>query len=1045
MNVNEKILKFVHHYGNPFFVGSTVDNKLFYINQKAEELFQVTVETCNFETIFQVSIQRMKSLVDKAIKTDSHTLVNHHIATTGAGEEILVDLLFGYFDEEKTEIFLEIIPQQDTRMDIAVHQVSHSTRPEAILNFDETLSIIYCNDQFHEVFDSSEEIKHSHFENHLVNGFLPEVRDSMIAEIQEALTIGRQFSKKIKVFTAKGDERWYLMELEKRCLDSSGEDKILIFMSNIEKQVEMEEEFSLLKKHLSLLQELTINILYRVDVKTKVFSHTYKPLADKIGDDIHDYANVFIKNKVIHPEDSEKYLSYLQDFYGEPEHYGECIVRVALDSDEYLWYKVRGRKIFNEAGEFVEVMGAMQNIDEEHKLREQNQHTMKFFHALERISPLSFYSIDVKNKILRQQGDVQKDLTTGNEIHDFPESLFYNVHPNDLELYKKYVYACLAGNCGTAEFRLLGIDGSFQWHETSCEAIYDNEGALSELIGIITNIHSKKATETSHSNTSQYLTALQSMTAESFYTVDVKNKIFRQQGEVAEKLALAPEYFNFPESFEYKIFPDEVEQYRTFIQNAMAGIAGNVQVRVKTIQGVYEWYEIFAEIIRDNTGEVTEFIGKMSNIQKTITLEEENTAYSDYMDVMKSLSGESIYNYDIKNKILRNNGILCTELGLASTITNYPDSTKRRMESNDTHRFIDFFNTSMKNSLATIEIQLKTIDGSYQWYELVSVLVCDKEGNPSQIFGRVRNIEGEKNISTQYSLLSQYFRSMNHLTEEVLCHIDIKTMTYRHSLKTSLEVEVPFEIPNFVEYFLENKLIHPEDEEHFRDSVAKIVTGEIDSYEVRSLVAEGVYESFMVKSSLIFDEEGQPVEVFSAMKNVQKEIDLNEKASLDLLTNVLNKISFEQQVGNLLMDETKGVHHALVIIDMDDFKEVNDKYGHQFGDFVLTNFAQRIKNCIRDTDVIGRIGGDEFMVFLRGVFNQDMALKRVETMFDRLKPPFANGTHSHKLGASIGISIIPEDGISYDVLYKNADLAVYESKKRGKNVATLYSSDLDKT
>ncbi len=128
---------------------------------------------------------------------------------------------------------------------------------------------------------------------------------------------------------------------------------------------------------------------------------------------------------------------------------------------------------------------------------------------------------------------------------------------------------------------------------------------------------------------------------------------------------------------------------------------------------------------------------------------------------------------------------------------------------------------------------------------------------------------------------------------------------------------------------------------------------------------------------------------------------------------------------------------------MDDFKVVNDSYGHQFGDFVLENFAQRIKNCIRDTDLLGRIGGDEFMVFLRGVFNRENALQRVESMFERLKHPFANGTHSHKLSVSVGIAIIPEDGITYDVLYRHADLAVYKSKKSGKNMASLYTEDME--
>ncbi len=269
MKMNDKMLKFVDNYGNPFFVRSIPENKLVFVSKKAQALFDCTLETCKLEDIFQKTTERLAIMVEKVLNPENPTLISNFTAITGSGEEIVVDMLFGFFNEEKTEIFLELIPQQDTRLNVAMHHIAQSPHPEAILNFDDELSIVYCNDLFHAVFDSSEMIRNSHLANKLVNGFLPEVKDSLMAELKEALTVGRQFSKKIKVFTAKGEERWYLMELEKRTLDNSGEDKLIAYMTNIENQVAIEQEVTKLNQFFKALQSVSGESLYTIDVKKR--------------------------------------------------------------------------------------------------------------------------------------------------------------------------------------------------------------------------------------------------------------------------------------------------------------------------------------------------------------------------------------------------------------------------------------------------------------------------------------------------------------------------------------------------------------------------------------------------------------------------------------------------------------------------------------------------------------------------------------------------------------------------------------------------------
>ncbi len=318
MIMKEKLSHFLEHYGSPFIVGSLVTGEMIFINKVAEKMFGITKDDCDLGQVFNKTQVRIESLMRKSLHPDHSTLVYNYFAYTKERKKILVDLQVGYFNDEKTEIFLEIIPQHDNRMQMALHQIENSTRPEAILNFDDKLSIVQCNQPFHEVFESSEELRYSHFKNDLINGFLPEIREKLISDIYTTLSDTNTYKTKIQVFTATGEERWYLMELERRNLDNSGTDKIMVHMTNIEKQVEIEEEHSLMQQYLSAMQELTENVLYRVDVKTRVLTHTVdSPLGKKLGEQISDYADIFIQKKVIHTDDTERYLDYLQAFYSD--------------------------------------------------------------------------------------------------------------------------------------------------------------------------------------------------------------------------------------------------------------------------------------------------------------------------------------------------------------------------------------------------------------------------------------------------------------------------------------------------------------------------------------------------------------------------------------------------------------------------------------------------------------------------------------------------------------------------------------------------------
>lgn len=129
-------------------------------------------------------------------------------------------------------------------------------------------------------------------------------------------------------------------------------------------------------------------------------------------------------------------------------------------------------------------------------------------------------------------------------------------------------------------------------------------------------------------------------------------------------------------------------------------------------------------------------------------------------------------------------------------------------------------------------------------------------------------------------------------------------------------------------------------------------------------------------------------------------------------------------------------HHwkfALMFIDLDDFKAVNDIFGHDTGDRLLVQAGTRFSRCLRGTDIVARIGGDEFLVLQTGVKDNHAVIKIAKNLLKAASKPFLIDGQEHHIGASIGICLYPDHGTDMDSLFKNADAAMYKSKETGKN------------
>ncbi len=246
--------------------------------------------------------------------------------------------------------------------------------------------------------------------------------------------------------------------------------------------------------------------------------------------------------------------------------------------------------------------------------------------------------------------------------------------------------------------------------------------------------------------------------------------------------------------------------------------------------------------------------------------------------------------------------------------------------------------------------------------------------------------------------------------------------------------------------------IHETENDLLKRLTGSIMAGK-NSYstELRLLNSENEYVWYRLSGTVIYDKENQnPLKFIGNIVNVNAQVvheqELKIQAETDLLSGLLNKVYMEKSVSEYISKNEKSTIGALYIIDLDNFKQVNDKLGHSFGDQAICDTANKLSLVFSEKDFIGRIGGDEFCVFLclKNTVKNAKAIveEKARILKDILAEDYSNGECSVLITPSIGISLFPEQEKSFKNLFKKSDIALYNVKNSGKNNFAIYSEEM---
>ncbi|WP_077210839.1 diguanylate cyclase domain-containing protein [Bacillus dakarensis] len=308
------------------------------------------------------------------------------------------------------------------------------------------------------------------------------------------------------------------------------------------------------------------------------------------------------------------------------------------------------------------------------------------------------------------------------------------------------------------------------------------------------------------------------------------------------------------------------------------------------------------------------------------------------------------------------------------------------------------------------------------------------------VYGILKDVTEFEKVTKKYKESEKRERIIAENAQDLIMLLDDKGLIIYAS--PSHEKVSPLKVEEYIgKFFFHN--VHPQDRDQFFYTIShSIKTGEAWKLQMKIKHQTKGWVWFEMHGTPVFnDEDGlfQHMVCISRDIQLQKEYEskLKHLAFHDPLTGLPNRRSISEQLSKALNEiETKG-SFAVMLLDIDKFKDINDNLGHDIGDMVIVEFGKRLKNQIRDIDSVARLGGDEFIILLRNIDSEDEVIPLVEGIQNAIHEPWNINGLKLNVTSSLGAVINPRIGTTEKKLFKHADLALYEAKEDGRDTYSI--------
>ena len=461
-------------------------------------------------------------------------------------------------------------------------------------------------------------------------------------------------------------------------------------------------------------------------------------------------------------------------------------------------------------------------------------------------------------------------------------------------------------------------------------------------------------------------------------------------------------------------------------------------------KGAMKWINSKAHTT-GRTGDVYEVSAVLTDVTDQQEEKERRLLAEEEYRLAIAHAGCTICRYNIAEQTLTVAQDVAARLELPEYLTDVPYGRVKLGEiSPETEdSYIAFFESIIRGERECSATFRKHLNTGWRWIFVRSSTIFNNAGKP------VSAIISYTDVTEQREKEAAYSRWQNSLSERspdsytlFRCNLS-KSSSYESWEGELLGLRFEEGKQTFDERTDEfvRQCVYAEDRERYRafmladTMLAEYYRGHrTDSIEFRQLMENGRMRWLRLSVDLMEYPDSSDVEAILMYENIddkkRSELKTIERAETDPLTGVLNRATFAVRANQIISQSKAGTHHALLMLDIDSFKQVNDIFGHGAGDRVLTDIADLLTRSSRKEDLVGRLGGDEFLLFLTDIPSEAAVAAKARQLCELTRREFSVNVH---ISSSIGVAVYPQDGEGFEALYKTADTVLYRVKDSGKN------------
>lgn len=767
----------------------------------------------------------------------------------------------------------------------------------------------------------------------------------------------------------------------------------------------------------------------------------------------------------VHPDDRDYVSRTILEKLGADKQY-EVQYRMLKKNEGYIWVLDRGLGIITEDGRNA-IISVCTDISEIITLQRQLEDASAMLwskkHELEQLTN------NIPSGILKFNADGDYAVTyisdgfinlTGysrGEIRTLFNNSFFNlIYPADAERVKNELLEQRGNHHAfSLEFRVQKKNGSVIWVLDKCQIVQENE--CDAIYGVLMDITETKIMDaTIKSLTANIPCGVCEVLLDDAFTLIYGNEAFYSMcGYTPQQLRddlgnhLADIYY-----------PENLPKIRGIIHGAYNSNTKSFEFESRMFRrdcsviwiltrGTFT-YEKNHTIMNCVVVDITD----RKFIEDKLRISEER------FRIAFSKTSSVLFDYDMESKTVLHADRACEIYGLPQRVENVPESLLENgtVPAVYAEEFLETY-AKIRNGApsSSCTLQTRISSGKLVWTKITLTAILDNSGRAIRAIGILEDVTKQRETELAFAKEEQYRVAM---LSDALIYYEVnitKNLVEHNQGKWELQFGNT-EIRHYTK-LLEAVLmqsIQREDRRAYKKALdrslllRKAAKGELEvRVEHRRRGQDGTFRWMLTTMHLIEDSVSGDVKGFVYIKDIDEQkreaLALEYRSQRDSLTQLYNKGATESRIKEILSDAREGLYHAFMIIDVDHFKEVNDTHGHQAGDAVLSSVAHGLTHVFRRDDILGRIGGDEFVIFVRNIHTIDLIEKKAQELCILFRQGAFSEGYTTAITCSIGISFYDKDGKTFEELYQTADTALYKAKTDGRDRFVLYDSSMQDT